>query len=497
MANQYTLNVIPEQQVYDKNNILYQYNTGTNPLDPLGLHGANYIIDDSQQNVVNAQTVPTLPVNIYTANAEQQILLAQNQAYMNQIGLTQPQVINNNNSAHHQKYQINRNIGMVNPYQVQNQILLNQPIAQPQNINQQFIIQQNLQQNPQIFSHAQKGIQPNQILQNYQYLNHQKQIQQQKKPPIQGQIPQQHHHHQYSAPALINPQQKINLNQNLQQNEKKIINPQVKQQNQINPQNQPQTQIKPQAHNNQNNKLQEQPNAQQKIIPQQNQPQLAQKEMLGINPAQYYYQNFLQNNQIPNQNKINIKYNKNDEHFVNKQIFPERKPIQKPISTANNPNKPLKTLDDTPNLLNGTLAIEKNSNNTKIINNNNIKKLELSNTPHVETMYNKKLNPTHIIPNLSEIKEEEIDINQSGLSKKVSGLNNSDVKESPMEEKKPEMAFPEDFIEDNNINNITQKSITESGISDITEKMDHLPTINSIMKGKSEPLPPSKKKKYK
>ena len=28
------------------------------------------------------------------------------------------------------------------------------------------------------------------------------------------------------------------------------------------------------------------------------------------------------------------------------------------------------------------------------------------------------------------------------------------------------------------------------------DNLDHLPTINSIMKGNAEPLPPSKKKKY-
>ena len=141
---------------------------------------------------------------------------------------------------------------------------------------------------------------------------------------------------------------------------------------------------------------------------------------------------------------------------------------------------------------------KKNINKASIVNNNNnINNMKLSKTPYAENLYKTKINPSHIIPNLSEIKEEEIDIKQSGLSKKVSGINNSGVKESPMEEKKPEKAFPEDIIEVNNKNNITQKSITESGISDFTDNMDHLPTINSIMKGNAEPLPPSKKKKYK
>ena len=65
-----------------------------------------------------------------------------------------------------------------------------------------------------------------------------------------------------------------------------------------------------------------------------------------------------------------------------------------------------------------------------------------------------------------------------------------------MEEKKPEAALPNNILEENMNNNI-QKSITESGISDFDSQLDHLPTINSIMKGNHPPLPPSKKKKYK
>ena len=51
-------------------------------------------------------------------------------------------------------------------------------------------------------------------------------------------------------------------------------------------------------------------------------------------------------------------------------------------------------------------------------------------------------------------------------------------------------------MENNSQHNITQKSITESGISDYDANLSHLPTIGSIMKGNSEPLPPSKNKKY-
>ena len=101
-----------------------------------------------------------MPSNAYTTNIEQQILLTQNQAYLQQIGLTQPEITNNNNSNYHYKYQEDQNIW-----------ILNQPIPQPKNISQFFIIQKNLQQNPQIFLNVQKGIQPNQINQNYKNVN--------------------------------------------------------------------------------------------------------------------------------------------------------------------------------------------------------------------------------------------------------------------------------------------------------------------------------------
>ena len=60
-----------------------------------------------------------------------------------------------------------------------------------------------------------------------------------------------------------------------------------------------------------------------------------------------------------------------------------------------------------------------------------------------------------------------------------------------MEEKQPE---PENIIENNNEQN-NNGSIEEQDISD-SMKLDHLPTANSIMKGKYNPLPPPKKHKY-
>ena len=193
----------------------------------------------------------------------------------------------------------------------------------------------------------------------------------------------------------------------------------------------------------------------------------------GLNPAQIHYQQYINQHQNINTNQINIEYNKNDEHFVNKPIYKDKKPIKPPVASQD-PQKDPKAFDGTKTLLKGTIPLEKSNQNAILA-------------------------AKYMNSDLSLINEEELNITQSGLSKKISVISNSKnetVKENPMEEKKPEEAFPVDIIKENNQENVTQKPITESGMSDIDSKLDHLPTINSIMKGKSEPLPPTKKNKY-
>ena len=174
---------------------------------------------------------------------------------------------------------------------------------------------------------------------------------------------------------------------------------------------------------------------------------------------------------------------------MNKPIYQERKQVQIP-TVSQNPKNAIKTLENNKTLIKGTIPLKTN------VVNNNTNNIGLSKGITHNTKIGNNCNKNK----LSEIKEEEIDIEQSGLSKKISQINNSNnnevEKEIPIEEKKPEEVFPGDIIDENSKNNITQKSLTESGISDIDSKMDHLPTINSIMKGNSEPLPPIKKNKY-
>ena len=264
---------------------------------------------------------------------------------------------------------------------------------------------------------------------------------------------------------VIQPQAQIQQNQKIQ--------PQIQQK--YNRQNQqPQAQAKALVNQKPNNVQQQQINQNQKVQP----------KTQGLKPNDLAYQKYAQRYPPQNQNqKINIEYNKNDQHFVNKPIYDMRKVPANPmrVQVPQNGQKQVKTLPQNPALNKGA----KIGNN---YNNQNIPKKQ------VEALNNTKINNNK----LSTIKEEEINIRQSGLSNKISQISNktNSVKEFPMEEKKPEVALPNDLMENNSQHNITQKSITESGISDYDANLSHLPTIGSIMKGNSEPLPPSKNKKY-
>lgn len=268
------------------------------------------------------------------------------------------------------------------------------------------------------------------------------------------------------------------------------IQPQIQQMNQHHHQ-QPQTQIKPVVNQKPNNTQQQQQikqvanqkpnNIQQQQI---NQKQKVQTQTQGQKPNDLGYQKYVQRFPPQNQNqKVNIEYNKNDQHFVNKPIYDMRKVPANPmkVQVPQNGQKQVNTLPQNIALNRG--AKIGNNYNNQIISQKQVSVLNNTN------VNNKKL---------STIKEEEINIKQSGLSSKISQISNKtdSVKEFPMEEKTPEVALPNDLMENNSQHNITQKSITDSGISYFDANLSHLPTIGSIMKGNSEPLPPAKIKKY-
>ena len=549
MTQQYIYNAIPGQTVYTEQTPLYEYQTEVNPLDPLGLQGASYTIVDNPKNYpTKSNNIMPLPI---TQN-QMPINSGQNQAYPQQIQYGQ---INQNTNP-----QIYQNPGthyQIGNYIHQNQNKTTQPIMQQQinqNNNKHHNIQQLLPPHQNIYPQPQKNneypqqinshhqIQQQQIIQQkipqQQIIQHripQQQIIQQKIPQqqiIQQRIPQQHiiqqkiPQQQIIQPKI--PQQQIiqpqiqpkTLGQNIQftnqqqqhqyQNFEQHLQPQSHvqqianpQQQKINPQAkdkqyQPQMNLQLQQQNDKNiqilNKNQMNANnlnPQQKVEQQNNQQNsLPQAKLPQTNKVQNQHQQNLektpQHNQNPNLNQIKIDY-KNNSHFVNQPIYDQRKPFTAPIvpppinKQSKNPSKVVKPLE-----------------NHKIIQNNKLPNSYNGLNSPAENMKNKRIDPKYLKPDMSEIKEEELDIKQSGLSKRISKINNSDVsKETPMEEKKPEEAFPfpENITEDKNQNDIIHQSVkstTESTISD--SKLDHMPTINSIMKGDSKPLPPPKNK---
>ena len=77
---------------------------------------------------------------------------------------------------------------------------------------------------------------------------------------------------------------------------------------------------------------------------------------------------------------------------------------------------------------------------------------------------------------------------------KLDEPNNENEVNKPIEGKIPEKTFSKN-IENVEIK-LNNEPLQQSTGADMDDNLDHLPTINSIMKGNAEPLPPSKKKKY-
>ena len=206
--------------------------------------------------------------------------------------------------------------------------------------------------------------------------------------------------------------------------------------------------------------------------------QEVQLQSKGYIPGEIQYQKYIQKYPIQNKSKkINIEYNKKDEHFVNKDIYPKKKHLSYNTKdkSSQEQKKRIKALPQNEILKMG-IKMEGTNNNLELPKN---KDRLFNNTK----MNNKKLS-------IEEENEKEIDIKNIEASHMISQISNKskDVKECPIEEKKPEPTFPE-LMDIHNHNIIIQKAISQSGISDFDVNLSHLPTINSILRGDSDLLP--------
>ena len=109
------------------------------------------------------------------------------------------------------------------------------------------------------------------------------------------------------------------------------------------------------------------------------------------------------------------------------------------------------------------------------------------------------INPTVGLSGIqnSGMKGVNLNLNENLVESKFP--NEEIEKENPIEEKVPDQSNV-DNLNNENDNFPQEENQNQFGGSqmegDIDDNLDHLPTINSIMKGTSNMLPPPKKKKY-
>ena len=143
------------------------------------------------------------------------------------------------------------------------------------------------------------------------------------------------------------------------------------------------------------------------------------------------------------------------------------------------------------------------NNNSKINNSQNNfdsnLKINQSNTSKISTSNNNIQNSNNNINISGNIDKQNYGENQ---------MNPEEIdKETPIEEKVPDISNiqnDKNFTQQDYENyqphytaqEVHESKLKESTSGDIDDNLDHLPTVGSIMKGKSEMLPPPKKKKY-
>lgn len=261
-----------------------------------------------------------------------------------------------------------------------------------------------------------------------------------------------------TAPGQQNMQNKIvhqqtYMKQNIPPQYQQLLQPQIIQQQQINQQYQP---------NYQNQKVQ-------------------------MPPGGYPFQD-------PSK-KIQIPYNQKDEHFVNRPIYPIRKSPSYPLTIQPilNQQKQIKNITK-----NQKLDKEIKNENNKINTNPKASLKQSGGGISGSKISDKKLSKIQEIENEKE-KKNDVDIIKSGLTLQKSQMSNktNKLKESQNKVKNnPETVLSDNNFENISQNNTIQKSISQSVNSDFDANLSHLPTIFSIMRGNSQPLPPMKINKY-
>ena len=234
-----------------------------------------------------------------------------------------------------------------------------------------------------------------------------------------------------------------------------------------------------------------QPPTQSKIIPQQ---------------SQKYPGGYVIPRRNPNLNIKQYQYNNNDSHFVST--------ADPGVSTmgynpqGQNPSQfQTKTSQNLSKKVSGEMSNKQSKISQKSIEANNIPNqneneyadqlLYKTEQPGVDTGKS-NINPTVGLSGIqSGVKDVELNLNENLVETKFP--NEEIEKENPIEEKVPDQSNVDNLNNENDNfpQEENQKQFGGSQLEgDIDDNLDHLPTINSIMKGTSNMLPPPKKKKY-
>ena len=208
----------------------------------------------------------------------------------------------------------------------------------------------------------------------------------------------------------------------------------------------------------------------------------------------------------PNLNIKQYQYNNNDSHFVQS--------VDPGTSIMGNPQEQNPSQIQTKNSQNINKKISGEISNKQIKTSQ--KSVEANFEPnqnekeYVDQLFYKNeeqgvdTGKSNINPNIglggmqnSGMKEAELNLNENLIETKFP--NEEIEKENPIEEKVPDQSNVDNLNNENNnfpqVENQNQFGGSQME-EDIDDKLDYLPTINSIMKGNSEMLPPPKKKKY-
>ena len=449
MSHQYIYN----QPIYGKND---QYQIGNNVE-----YGEYEAINSQQGSNKNVITREPISYEAYEQLQQQPQYYGQNQGYSEQVYYQNP----------HQETQVIP--GYENYYQVQ-QKTHQQMIPKPQTIAQQ---QAKLAQ--QKAKMVRQMVQQNKNIPQNQYIQ----------PPFPSRNPNKRQ--QYQQPQLIQKKYSGQMNQQQPFIQKKYSG-------QMRQQQQPLIQKK---YSGQMNKQE----AYQTYAPEQFNQEQIQYEQPQIEPD--FQPEIPVANSVLNQSQIPFQQKQDDQIKITPAYNPQAQTNPSYVLPQRNPNLNVKQYNYSndpryvtvvnPNIqkrVSGEKFSQKSSGKIKnSLDDENIEQPEIG----IGSTNFEQNNGMNENQKLEQIETNNTEIKDMKTVEPLmeSKMNEEIAKENPIEEKFPDQSNVDNL--NNNDDFPQEMNQNQSQIGDIDDNLDHLPTVNSIMKGVGELLPPPTKKKYK